>query len=205
MKVGIEVKPFNFNMRNRRNELGYTQKQLAAMAHVSIEFISNVETLKMPSGHKLSYIRNALNQIAQSLEVEFDSLFPQDYLDAIQRKLLPRRKIPLIWIREVNILELDSGSKELLSLPNPEDKVMSELSKDYIKHEMENILDKLSKIEQDVIRFRYGFDNDELTLEETAKRLGLDSKEKVRQIEARALRKLRRPVNSRRFYDVIPR
>ena len=52
-----------------------------------------------------------------------------------------------------------------------------------------DILLKLKPIEEKVLRMRY---IEEATLEEVSKPLGLPSREKVRQIEAKALRSLRK-------------
>lgn len=58
---------------------------------------------------------------------------------------------------------------------------------------LENALDTLTDEEKRVILVRFGFQNNiELTLQEVGDILGL-TRERVRQIEARALRKMRRP------------
>lgn len=61
-----------------------------------------------------------------------------------------------------------------------------------IQIDINTVLDSLSEREQKVIRDRYGFDyGDERTFEEISQEIGL-TREGVRQIELRALRKLRR-------------
>ena len=60
---------------------------------------------------------------------------------------------------------------------------------------------QLTERERKVLEYRYGLiDGNEMTLEEVAKVFGL-TKERIRQIEAKALRKLRHPGSSRELKD----
>lgn len=60
---------------------------------------------------------------------------------------------------------------------------------------------QLNERERKVLEYRYGLiDGNEMTLEEVAKVFGL-TKERIRQIEAKALRKLRHPGSSRELKD----
>lgn len=67
---------------------------------------------------------------------------------------------------------------------------------------MENSLDSLSSRESRVIRLRFDLDyNHACTLKEIAREFGV-TQERIRQIEGKALRKLRKPL--RQLYDFIP-
>ncbi|WP_036479833.1 RNA polymerase sigma factor RpoD [Myxosarcina sp. GI1] len=71
----------------------------------------------------------------------------------------------------------------------PED----EVSKSLLREDLENVLDTLSPRERDVLRLRYGLDNGRMkTLEEIGQIFNV-TRERIRQIEAKALRKLRHP------------
>ena len=50
MKVGVKANVFNWVMRERRAELGLTQKQLADEAGVSIAVVQAAESLKQMGG-----------------------------------------------------------------------------------------------------------------------------------------------------------
>ena len=66
------------------------------------------------------------------------------------------------------------------------------------------VLDTLTEREEKVLRLRFGLDDGRArTLEEVGKEFNV-TRERIRQIEAKALRKLRHPVRSqvlRSFYD----
>ena len=71
----------------------------------------------------------------------------------------------------------------------PED----EVSKNLLREDLENVLDTLSPRERDVLRLRYGLDDGRMkTLEEIGQIFNV-TRERIRQIEAKALRKLRHP------------
>ena len=72
---------------------------------------------------------------------------------------------------------------------NPEDTSVRVLLRD----DMENVLNTLSPRERDVLRLRYGLDDGKVkTLEEIGNVFHV-TRERIRQIEAKALRKLRQP------------
>jgi RNA polymerase primary sigma factor len=71
----------------------------------------------------------------------------------------------------------------------PEDDV----SKNLLREDLEQVLDSLSPRERDVLRLRYGLDDGRMkTLEEIGQLFDV-TRERIRQIEAKALRKLRHP------------
>lgn len=71
----------------------------------------------------------------------------------------------------------------------PEEATMKNL----LREDLENVLNTLSPRERDVVRMRYGFDDGKMkTLEEIGSIFAV-TRERIRQIEAKALRKLRHP------------
>ncbi|HEY9742416.1 MAG TPA: sigma-70 family RNA polymerase sigma factor, partial [Coleofasciculaceae cyanobacterium] len=81
----------------------------------------------------------------------------------------------------------------------PEDQV----SKNLLREDLESVLDTLSPVERDVVRLRYGLDDGRMkTLEEIGQIFNVAG-ERIRQIEAKALRKLRHPARNSILKDYI--
>jgi len=69
--------------------------------------------------------------------------------------------------------------------------------------EVENVIDSLTPRERRVLQLRFGLiDGRQRSLEEVGKRLGV-TRERIRQVEANALRKLRHPSRSKQLIDFL--
>ena len=76
-------------------------------------------------------------------------------------------------------------------------------SKQLLKEQVRSILDSLSEREREVLEMRFGLkDGQAHTLEEVGQFFGV-TRERIRQIEAKALRKLRHPYRSRKLRDYL--
>ncbi len=85
------------------------------------------------------------------------------------------------------------------SLPGPADQA----SRHLLKEQMNEILSGLSEREREVLEMRFGLkDGTARTLEEVGQEFGV-TRERIRQIEAKALRKLRHPIRSRKLRDYL--
>ena len=72
-----------------------------------------------------------------------------------------------------------------------------------LKEQLDEVLDTLTEREQKVLRLRFGMnDGRARTLEEVGKEIDV-TRERIRQIEAKALRKLRHPSRSRKLRDYL--
>lgn len=79
------------------------------------------------------------------------------------------------------------------------DDMLEEISQRELKQTLASILSTLTEKEQKVISMRYGLDDgEEKTLEEVGSEFNV-TRERIRQIEAKVLRKLRHPSRSRRL------
>jgi len=83
------------------------------------------------------------------------------------------------------------------SVPNPEEQVTRKL----LREQLEKVLHTLSEKEREILMYRYGLvDGTEYTLEQVGKMFNV-TRERIRQIENKALRKLRHPSRAKYLKD----
>jgi RNA polymerase primary sigma factor len=105
-------------------------------------------------------------------------------------------------------LETPVGTEENSVLVDfiPDDSLASpveETNRELLREQMQDILASLSERERNVLRLRFGLEDGEArTLEEVGQQFGV-TRERIRQIEAKALRKLRHPTRSRKLKDYL--
>ena len=123
-------------------------------------------------------------------------------------------------VTEERVREIQKIAQDPVSLETPigeeEDSHLSDFIEDegstaptdavtqsMLKEQLFSVLDTLTPREEKVLRLRYGLeDGRPRTLEEVGKEFNV-TRERIRQIEAKALRKLRHPSRSKRFKDFI--
>lgn len=71
-----------------------------------------------------------------------------------------------------------------------------------LEEEVEDLLEGLDPRERDIIRMRYGFDGEAMTLEEIGRELGL-SRERIRQIEKKVISRFRAQGRERTLRDFL--
>ena len=121
---------------------------------------------------------------------------------------------------EEKVVEVMRVAQDLVSLEAPvgeeEDSHIGDFIKDetqedpedaaslsMLKEQLESALYTLTPREMDVLKLRYGlFDGRNHTLEEVGQRFNV-TRERIRQIEAKALRKLRHPSRSKKLRDFL--
>jgi RNA polymerase primary sigma factor len=105
-------------------------------------------------------------------------------------------------------LETPVGSEESSQLGDfIEDETMPEpvdaAARELLKEQVQNALSVLTERERQVLEMRFGLlDGKDYTLEEVGKYFNV-TRERIRQIEAKALRKLRHPTRSRHLRDYL--
>ena len=131
----------------------------------------------------------------------------EEISEAMGGELTPKRirEIQRIALEPVS-LETPIGEEDDSHLGDFIEDKESESPVDYttrqlLKQELYSILKDLNEREEKVIRLRYGLDdNCPKTLEEVGKIFGV-TRERIRQIEAKAIKKLRHPTRSKRLGD----
>ncbi len=111
-------------------------------------------------------------------------------------------KVIEILRRDKNVVSLDTPIKEdedsslVEFIPSDSDfgdVVIHEIEQKNLREKINEVLEGLSEQEQKVLRLRFGLDDDvPKTLEEIGRVFGV-TRERIRQIEAKAIRKLRHP------------
>src|SRR5699024_2731357 len=94
---------------------------------------------------------------------------------------------------------------ELVDLIKDQEEISptSHTTYELLKEQLEDVLDTLTDREENVLRLRFGLDDGRTrTLEEVGKVFGV-TRERIRQIEAKALRKLRHPSRSKQLKDFL--
>ena len=105
-----------------------------------------------------------------------------------------------------NILNLLTDPKE--GVVKSFDEIEAENPVDYttrvvLREQLDEVLDTLTDREENVLRLRFGLDDGKMrTLEDVGKVFNV-TRERIRQIEAKALRKLRHPSRSKQLKDFI--
>jgi len=99
----------------------------------------------------------------------------------------------------------DEGDSELGDFIEDEDSVAPDVEVTYslLREQLQYILQDLPPREVRILQLRYGLvDGETYTLEEVGRKLGV-TRERVRQIEAQALSRLRHPTRSRKLKDFL--
>ena len=135
--------------------------------------------------------------------------------DPTPEEIAAEMEIPVEKVREISkiaqepvSLETPIGEEEDSHLgdfipdedvPSPADAAAFSM----LKEQLDEVLSTLTDREQEVLRLRFGLDDGkQRTLEEVGKEFNV-TRERIRQIEAKALRKLRHPSRSKRLKDFL--
>ncbi len=173
-------------------------------------------------------ITRAIADQARTIRIPVHMVETINKLIRVQRQLLQelgREPYPEEIAKEMNlpverVREIQKISQEPVSLETPigeeEDSHLGDFIQDdnvpvpaeaaaftLLKEQLVEVLNTLTDREQKVLRLRFGLDDGRArTLEEVGKEFQV-TRERIRQIEAKALRKLRHPSRSRKLKDYL--
>jgi RNA polymerase primary sigma factor len=151
---------------------------------------------------------NKLTQASRRLEQELGREPSSEEL-AVEMGVKPRKVERLMEIAQRPLSlemrvgeEMDSELGDFIEdeeTPLPTDAA----SKELLREEIERMLNSLTPREARVLQLRYGLaDGHSYTLEEVGARFGV-TRERIRQIETKAIRRLRHPTRSRKLRDYL--
>ncbi len=173
-------------------------------------------------------ITRAIADQARTIRIPVHMVETINKLIRVQRQLLQelgREPSPEEIAREMNISEdkvreIQKIAQEPVSLETPigeeEDSHLGDFIEDHdarapaeeasftlLREQLDEVLKTLTDREQRVLRLRFGLDDGRArTLEEVGQKFGV-TRERIRQIEAKTLRKLRHPSRSKKLKDYL--
>jgi RNA polymerase primary sigma factor len=194
----------------------------ARTIRIPVHMVETINRLTRAQRHLVQELER--EPTSEELAIEMDLLEPTDTtelmrLRAVQEPLPPPLELKvqraververiLRLAQEPMSLETPVGSEESSILGDfiEDENVVTPLdaaSRELLRDQIRNALMYLNERERQVLELRFGLlDGRDHTLEEVGQRLGV-TRERVRQIEAKALRKLRHPRSSRSLRDYL--
>jgi len=152
-----------------------------------------------------------INRLIRTTRRLHQELGREPSTDEIARdmEIAPERVREILKIAQEPVsLEMPIGEEEDSNLGDfiEDHKVLAPVdaaSRQMLKEQMNDVLDTLTERERQVLELRFGLeDGRSRTLEEVGKAFGV-TRERIRQIEAKALRKLRHPTRARKLRDYL--
>jgi len=172
----VEIRVRNNLLKQRRTEIGLSQRELAFAAGVSQWTITVFESMRESPISRRGGWKSTAKRIAQFFCVDEEDIWP----DVVRNVSKHRATVQVDAAGVQSLIESDGPQHKRIELRERAQAVNQALG-------------VLTDRERHVLEARCGFDGSEgLSLDKIAKDMFL-SKERVRRIEAKALRKLRHP------------
>ncbi len=188
MLVALVAKMRNGRLLRYRKDNCVTQKAAAELAGISPTAWCAIEGMRFKD---VSW-RN-VRLVADFLEVSTEEICPE-----AMRKMNLRLEATAYKECEANLL-MARDTENRLTLPSPADTEDGEQRTAMQREAIDDILKTLTYREREIIKLRYGIgDGYTYTLEEIS-RIFKVTRERVRQVEAKAIRKLQDPVRAKRL------
>ena len=160
--------------------------------------ISALLSFKISPFKKNGQYRNVCLTLEQILVVPAEDLFPKK----LYQQVVGTPTTAVVEVSSFTALPA-AAQKEILLLPAPTVEGLSQLELEELRERIGEVLNTLSPREGEIIKLRFGIpDGRTHTLDELAHIFRVNP-ERIRQIEARALRKLRSPLRSRKLRSFV--
>jgi RNA polymerase primary sigma factor len=185
-KVGVRTFIYHEKLKQLRQEKGWTQAQLAIFCGLKPQRYGLIEQLKtFPT-------QEEAQNISDILGIKVKELFPLWTFPMYKNR--PKHE----QVIEVTPLQLQSVELKKLCAPDTFSDQEKQIDGELLKKEIIKVLKTLTAREGAVLKMRFGLEGGEpKDLEAVGREFGV-TKERIRQIEAKALRKLKHP--SRKVY-----
>lgn len=196
-RFGLKKRLYNWSMRAARELKGWRQKDLAEAIGISSMLISQIETLRQfPDPERAGRISEALGR-------DSAELFPEWLRDFRLKRVPASTEDESISLEEAISQHLIAPNDPLLIDQGFEDEIERRVDTEILRGRIDTVLSTLAPREKRILELRFGLKGGHSrTLGEVGRELNV-SGDRIRQIEARALRKLRHPVNSRLLKDFV--
>jgi RNA polymerase primary sigma factor len=173
---------------------------------ISRSIADQARTIRIPV-HMVEVI-NRMLRVSRQLQQELGREPSTDEI-AVAMEVTPEKVLELlkVWQQPISI-ETPIGDEDDACLGDfiEDDKILppADAASQCLLHSyIDDVLDSLSERERQVLRLRYGLDDGQArTLEEIGREFNV-TRERVRQIEAKAIRKLRHPSRSKKLSDYM--
>jgi len=190
-----KTKLFNARLFNARESLGVGVKQVAAKIGIDTNYYFRIENL-IDYPHYKTQRKICEFYRSKGIPLVEKDVFPKELHQIIRLiKEGYRTEIP-----QEELISLSSIDYKLLPLvDSPEQNVIPS----GLTQKIDKVLAELTPRQEKVIKMRFGFGKYKgtHTLEEIGQEMGGLTKERIRQIEKKALRRLRHPSRARKLRD----
>ena len=192
----------NYTLRNDRVDVGYTMSQLAELVGVSTSAISSYDRLRaIPEPLIAKRIAITLNERlhrTDNIENYVAQLFPEKLRKYVEEIRDEREGFP----KDALTYAVHLRAKKEGKLPSQDNPVENAQYNDLIER-MSKVMSTLSYREREILKSRMGLEGEHSSsYEEIGKVFGV-TEERIKQIEAKAIRKLQQPSRSQQLVNFL--